>query len=120
MTYFLLPLLSGRSLLRVLADCSSRTLSNAVVLDGILQEYDTALGAGDCATNSDQVHLCINLDNVQVLDGNLLSAQVTRHHLALHDLGRIRASAHGTLMAMHRASTVAHRGAACVPALDRK
>ncbi len=43
------------------------------------------LGPRNCAANGDQVKLSVNLYNVQVLNSNLLSAHVTRHHLALHD-----------------------------------
>src|SRR5699024_11016637 len=93
-------------------------LGNLVVLDGVLQHHDAALRARDSAANGDQVELSVNLDNVQVLNSDLLSAQVARHHFALHDLGRIRAGAHRTLVTVHRAGAVAHRGTASVEALD--
>lgn len=69
----LLPLLSCGSLLRVLAD-ASLALGNLVVLNGVLQHYDAALRARNCAANGDQVKLSVNLYNVQVLNSNLLSA----------------------------------------------
>ena len=92
----LLPLLSCGSLLRVLAD-ASLALGNLVVLNGVLQHYDAALRARNCAANGDQVKLSVNLYNVQVLnsiakrefgvDRTVARASNPKNRELLHTLG---------------------------------
>ena len=112
----LLRVTSG-SLLRVLADvCAS--LLDLVVLDGVLQHNQAALGAGDCAADHDHVQLSVDLYNIQILHSNLIYAHLTGANLALVDTGRSGAGVHGAGMSVDRAAAVSGGGTLCAKTLD--
>lgn len=77
MVQTLLSLLSRRSLLRVNSRLHLDVL-NAVRLHCALYINDTTARARNGAADSDDIEFRIHLDNVKVLDGHLLNAQVTR------------------------------------------
>ena len=53
--------------------------------NAVYYHYDALLGTGDCALDSDEVVFCINLNNVEILDCNSFTAEVTSHSLTLED-----------------------------------
>ena len=119
------PLASGRGLLRVASGSLLRVLADAGialgdldVLHGVLEEDQGALGAGDGTADGDHVGLGVHLDDLEVLDRDLLGAQVTGHLLAGHDAGGVGVGAHGAHAAVDRADAVAVALDMSVPALD--
>ena len=56
-------------------------------LDSVADVDQTALGAGDGAADDDHVQLCINLNDFQILDGDLLIAHLAGADLAGEDTG---------------------------------
>ena len=87
-------------------------------LDGVADIDQTALGAGDGAADDDHVQLCINLNDLQVLDGDLLVAHLTSADLTGEDTGLMGRGAHGTCVTVDRAAAVGHVSAVCTVALD--
>ena len=87
-------------------------------LDRALDQHQTALGAGDGAADSDQVQLGIDLDDVQVLDGDLVTAHLAGADVALEDAAGIRGGTHRAGVTVDRAAAVAHRSTLSAVALD--
>ena len=54
-------------------------------LDAIADINDAALGAGNGAAHSDEIQLGIDLDDVQVLDGDLVAAHLAGADLTLEN-----------------------------------
>ena len=79
-----------------------------VLLHAVVQEHHAALGAGDGTAHGDDAQLGINLDHVQVQDGDLLVAHLTGAVAALVDVAGGGAGAQGTLMTVDRAAAVGH------------
>ena len=75
-------------------------------LDSGLDEDQAALGAGNGAANSDEVQLGIDLDHIQVLDGDLIAAHLASTDLTLEDAGGIGGGAHGAGVTMDGAAAV--------------
>ena len=105
-------------LLRVDADAGSLALLDGLGLDGVLDIHDAALGAGDRAANGDHVQLGVDLDDVEVLDGDLVNAHVAGLLLAREDAAGVRAGAHGARVTVDRAAAVAGGRTALAEALD--
>lgn len=119
LTYYggsLLGITTG-SLLRVVADAAVSVL-DTMGLNGALDEDQTALRTGNGAPDGDEVQICVHLDDVQILDGDLVNTHLACADLALEDTGGIGGGAHGTSVTMDRAAAVAGGSALCAPALD--
>ena len=105
-------------LLRVDADGGSGGLLDRLGLDSVLEIHDPALGAGDRAADGDHIQLGIDLDDVEVLNGDLIDAHVAGLLLAREDAAGIGARAHGARMTVDRAAAVAGGRTALAVALD--
>ena len=59
-------------------------------LDSALDVHKAALRAGDRAADDEHVQVRVDLDDVEVLHGDLLNAHLACADLTLEDTGRIR------------------------------
>ena len=87
-------------------------------LDGATQVDQTALGAGDGALDNDHVQFCIDLNDLQIFDGNLDVAHLTSADLTREDTGLMGRGAHGTSVTVDRAAAVSHVSAVSAVTLD--
>ena len=86
-------------------------------LNGFFNCYQTLLWSWYRALNQNQVIVNINLDNLQILNGNLLAAHVAWHSLALEYAAWCCSGTVGTLMAMEL-GTMCHRSSVLSISLD--
>ena len=84
----------------------------------VSDDNNSTLCARDSTLDGDQVIFTVNLYDFQILYGNLFSAHVTCHTLALVDTGRGGAGTHRTRLAAYRTSTVSFSQCALIVTLD--
>ena len=87
-------------------------------LYAVFDDNVTAVGAGNSAFDREKIVLSVDLDDGKVLNGNLFSAEVTRHLLALPYSGGRGAGAHGAAVTGVRTGTVGFLESREVPSLD--